>query len=747
MLRFTMGLLLSASVLMAADRKQELGDLQRILPPTDTRITGRISAQDKSWEDWVRRTGELPPDFDSMPSVPELPEPHLTTREAWLRERQHIRGLFEQWFYGKMPPPPDNLRAVVTGTHDEGGVTVRDVRLEFGPGHRATLRLQLMIPPGQGPFPVFLTNHPRTWPWVATAVRRGYIGCIYFAGDPIFGNSDDSDKFIDIYPEYDFSCLGRWAWAAMRAVDYLYTIPEVDKAEIAISGHSRNGKQALLAAAFDERISAVIPSSGNTGEGNPWRFTSDMFVNESIEQITGAFPHWFHPRLRFFAGHEDKLPVDQNLLMALVAPRGLFMYSAFAESEGGPFGFEQAYRSVLKVYRYFHAEDKLWLQLRDGEHPTTAEDIELFIDFLDSVFGRKHFPKCETWINGYTFEAWKRISGESIDPMQYPRRTPGDYNQGNWEEKKIAIQQQIRWALGEAPAGIRFPASKELGKEIRTSDGWMSLLFERPLKSPGMAYASLAFGDDLKADLYYPESVPPGHRLPLVLWLHPFSYSTGYSRNAGPAFASLIKRGFAVLAFDQIGFGTRVRSAREFYERYPKWSLMGKMVTDTRAAIDSAAALEGIDPERIYIIGYALGGKVGLLTAAIDVRVKALAAVAGFDPLRLDTQEKGVEGVRQYSHLHGLIPRFGFFAGHEDRLPLDFDEVLASIAPRPVLIVAPTLDRYARVDDVRRELDAAGHVYERLGRSSALRLETPLEFSRFPRPLQEQVFDWLASLP
>ena len=742
-----MGLLLSASVLMAADRKHELGDLQRILPPTDTRITGRISAQDKSWEDWVRRTGELPPDFDSMPSVPELPEPHLTTREAWLSERQHIRGLFEQWFYGKMPPPPDNLRAVVTGTHDEGGVTVRDVRLEFGPGHRATLRLQLMIPPGQGPFPVFLTNHPRTWPWVATAVRRGYIGCIYFAGDPIFGNSDDSDKFIDIYPEYDFSCLGRWAWAAMRAVDYLYTIPEVDKAKIAISGHSRNGKQALLAAAFDERISAVIPSSGNTGEGNPWRYTSDMFVNESIEQITGAFPHWFHPRLRFFAGHEDKLPVDQNLLMALVAPRGLFMYSAFAESEGGPFGFEQAYRSVLKVYRYFHAEDKLWLQLRDGEHPTTAEDIELFIDFLDSVFGRKHFPKRETWINGYTFEAWKRISGESIDPMQYPRRTPGDYNQGNWEEKKIAIQQQIRWALGEAPAGIRFPASKELGKEIRTSDGWMSLLFERPLKSPGMAYASLAFGDDLKADLYYPESVPPGHRLPLVLWLHPFSYSTGYSRNAGPAFASLIKRGFAVLAFDQIGFGTRVRSAREFYERYPKWSLMGKMVTDTRAAIDSAAALEGIDPERIYIIGYALGGKVGLLTAAIDVRVKALAAVAGFDPLRLDTQEKGVEGVRQYSHLHGLIPRFGFFAGHEDRLPLDFDEVLASIAPRPVLIVAPTLDRYARVDDVRRELDAAGHVYERLGRSSALRLETPLEFSRFPRPLQEQVFDWLASLP
>ena len=275
----------------------------------------------------------------------------------------------------------------------------------------------------------------------------------------------------------------------------------------------------------------------------------------------------------------------------------------------------------------------------------------------------------------------------------------------------------------------------------------MVLLFERPLKSPGMASAPLAFGDDLKADLYYPASILQGRRLPLVLWLHPFSYCTGYSREARSAFASLVKRGFAVLAFDQIGFGTRVRSAREFYERYPKWSLMGKMVTDTRAALEAGAALATIDPERIYIVGYALGGKVGLLTAAMDERVKALAVIAGFDPLRLDTQEKGVEGVRQYSHLHGLIPRFGFFAGQEDRLPLDFDEILASVAPRPVLVVAPTLDRYAGVGDVRREVEEARRVYDHYGRAPALRLETPLEFNRFPERLQEQVFDWLAGLP
>ena len=728
-------------------RRENLEILLTVLPHTAIKFTGRINAYDKTWEDWVLRTGELPPDFDSMPSVPALPEPLLTSRERWQQERQRIRTLFEQWVYGKMPPPPDNLRAVVSGTHEEGGVRVRDVRLEFGPDHRATLRLQLMIPPGNGPFPVFLTNHPRTRPWVATAVRRGYVGCIYFAADPIYGNRDDSDAFIEVYPDYDFSCLARWAWAGMRAVDYLYTVSEVDKTKIAISGHSRNGKQALLAAAFDERIAAVIPSSGNTGEGNPWRYTSEIFVNESVEEITRGFPNWFHPRLRFFAGREDKLPVDENLLMALVAPRGLFMYSAFAEAEGGPFGFEEAYRSVLKVYRYFGAGDKLWLNLRDGEHPTTAEDIELFVDFLDSVFGRKQFPKRETWINGHTFDTWKRISGESVDPMQYPRRASGDYARANWEEKKASIRQRIRWALGEEPAGIQFPAAKKLEEEIHTSDGWMSLLFERPLKAPGMASAPLAFGDDLKADIYYPETVPPGHRLPLVLWLHPFSYCTGYSRNMGPTFNSLIQRGFAVLAFDQIGFGTRVRSAREFYERYPRWSLMGKMVTDTTAALDAALALTMIDSERIYIVGYSLGGKIGLLTAAMDERVNALAVIAGFDPLRRDSAERGVEGIRQYSHLHGLIPRFGFFAGEEDRLPLDFDEVLALVAPRPALFIAPTLDRYARVDDVRSEVEGVRRVYEYYGHSNTLQLETPLEFSRFPPRLQEQVVDWLARLP
>jgi hypothetical protein len=84
----------------------------------------------------------------------------------------------EHWIFGVMPPAPTNLRSTVTATHREGNATVREVRLEFGPAQRASLRIELVIPDGKGPFPVFLTNHARNHPWIYTAVRRGYIAAI-----------------------------------------------------------------------------------------------------------------------------------------------------------------------------------------------------------------------------------------------------------------------------------------------------------------------------------------------------------------------------------------------------------------------------------------------------------------------------------------------------------------------------------------------------------------------------------------
>lgn len=693
------------------ETQEQRGDLElllRVLKPSSPPRTGRINAVDLTWEDWQRRTGELPPKFSALTSQPFLPDVLAGVQDAadWLRRKREIRAQMEHWLIGKMPPAPDNLRATVTAEHRENDVVVRDVRLEFGPEHRGALRLQLLIPPCRPPLPVFLTNHNRWRPWAATAVARGYMGVIYFAADPIYGFEDDSDKFIELYPDYDFSCLGRWAWAASRAVDYLYTLPEVDRRCIAISGHSRNGKQAVIAAALDERITAVVPSSGNTGEGNPWRYTSDPFATESIEQITSAFPHWFHPRLRFFAGREDKLPFDQNSVLALIAPRGLLLSSSYTESQGSDFGFEQNFRALQEVYKHLGVANRVGLHLRAGYHATTAGDIEAYIDFLDAAFGRNSHPiPSSKVVFGYTFENWKRASGEA--------------------EASAPIGDNLAWAIGPEPAQVSFPP--DYGSHVLTAPGWMELLYQ-PVKGQKMRSIPVPFGVDLRADLYLPLQYTG--KLPLVVWLHPFTYTTGYAGDAQGPLEELTRRGYAVLTFDQIGFGTRVEHAREFYQRYPKWSLLGKMIADTRAAISAGAALQIVDSARIFLVGYSLGGKVALWTAAHDRRPAGIVAIAGITPLRTS---KGTEGIRAYSHLHGLLPRLGFYEEHPETLPVDYDDVFQRIQDRRVLLIAPRHDRYA-------DLEALQNIVRPFRNIEML---TPDDFNRLSSPIQKLAFDWI----
>lgn len=694
---------------LAQEQQRKDLELLKILAPTAP-SRGRINAVDMTWEAWQKRTGELPPDFARMRSQPFLPDPleGVKSPAEWPQRRLELKKQLEQWITGHMPPAPDNLRAVVTGERRDGGALVRDVVLEFGPEHRGRLRIQVIIPPGKGPFPVFLTNHNRARPWAATAVARGYIGCIYHASDPYYGEEDDSDKFIELYPEYDFACLARWAWAGSRAVDYLVTLPEVDAGKIGITGHSRNGKQAVTAAAFDERIGAVIASGGNTGEANPWRYTSDPFAGETIERIFEVNPHWFSIRLRFFSGREDKLPVDQNSLFALIAPRGAMMASAYTEIISSALGFEQNYRSVRKVYDFLGAPQNLALSLRPGLHGTSAGDIEGYVDFLDSVFGRRSAPVPQTFIFGYTFEDWLKVSGEKKETS--PPKDP------------------LRWALGEEPALISLEKTTQKSMVPPSfGGGWIRQIAHLPTDS-SMKPVPVSLSTDVKAELYLP--VKGAKKLPLVIWLHPYAHAVGYVWKAKPPFTELVRRGYAVLAFDQIGFGTRIEHAKNFYHRYPHWSLLGKMVADTRAAITAVSKMEEIDPAQIYLLGYALGGKVALWTAAMDARPAGVISVAGFTPLRTSHE---TEGLRAYSHLHGLLPRLGFYADTPMELPLDYDDVLKAIGNRRVLVVAPTHDRHTDLPALTRLVKPFAQVD----------LKTPEDFNRFTPATQRLAFDWL----
>ncbi|HEX6985142.1 MAG TPA: acetylxylan esterase, partial [Planctomycetaceae bacterium] len=113
--------------------------------------------------------------------------------------------------------------------------------------------------------------------------------------------------------------IAAWAWGLHRAVDYLTTDPDVDPQRICLTGHSRRGKTALFAAAMDERVALVVPHQSGTG-GMALSRNNDQ---ETVERINRVFPHWFADEFTSFDGREDRLPVDQHLLTALVAPRPL----------------------------------------------------------------------------------------------------------------------------------------------------------------------------------------------------------------------------------------------------------------------------------------------------------------------------------------------------------------------------------------------------------------------------------------
>lgn len=747
-----------------AVRSQYLEELLGFLPPVRT-DRGMVTRLDRSWRDWQERTGELPPDFAGMASLPFLPDPlvldqggrniPVKTRRQWQQKRAWIEKEIKHWLTGTFPPPPDNLKAELVSEKTSGNVTSRLVELHFGPDHRAKLTVELLIPHGEGPFPVFMTQWDHR-AWALLAVRRGYVGCIYAGAD----SKDDTEQYADIwYPEYDFTRLMRRAWSAHRAVDYLITLPFVDRNRIALTGHSRNGKQSLMAAAFDERISAVIACSGGTGAEVPWRYTDDRFANETILEITGNTPNWFHPRLRFFIGREHKLPVDQNLLMALIAPRGLMLSSALTEYGGNPWGIEQNYHSLLKVYEFFDAENNLAIWLRGGMHATAARDIEVYLDFFDHVFGRRKFTPPRTLYYNYTFERWKKLSGEQVDPLAYQEKSLADLllgddgkkieSPGAWEKKKREIVSRINWVLGEAPPGILNPGPSRFYPG--SSDDWPSQLFGRPEATEKMGrmvthpYGG-SFGDYLYGNLYYPvdergERIGP--QLPVVIFLHGLTYHTGFSQLSRRFVEKMVGLGFAVFAFDMIGCGSRIEEGRLFYERYPRWSKLGKMVTDVRSALDMLERMDFIDSERIYVVGYSLGATVGLYTTAVDERISGVASVCGFTPLRVASPEKGIEGLQAFSHLHGLLPRLGFFADHTNRIPVDYNEILACIAPRSQLLVAPKLDRENYFPDVNLCVEQLAGVYRLFDSVTNLSFSAPDDYNHFHGQRQKEVLNWL----
>jgi dienelactone hydrolase len=260
------------------------------------------------------------------------------------------------------------------------------------------------------------------------------------------------------------------------------------------------------------------------------------------------------------------------------------------------------------------------------------------------------------------------------------------------------------------------------------------------------------FGDYLYGYIYYPKNQAGNiklGKLPAVIYQHEYDYSKGLSsyHDLQSFFEGLTDLGYVVLSYDLIGFGNRIEEGTRFYERYPNWSKMGKMVADVRGALDAMSNLDFVDSSKILVAGYAMGATVGLYATALDDRIAGLVSISGFTPLRTAVQGKGIEGVKAFSHLHGLIPRLGFFVGHENCIPYDYQDILGAISPRPVLLIAPQMDQMASLKNIRTIVTEAGKIYTLSGAADQLVLNSPDDFNRFSDEMKDIIYGWAAKFP
>lgn len=311
------------------------------------------------------------PTFDALPAQAELPDPFLmldgtrvTTPQQWNEQRRpELKRLFQHYMYGYIPPAPEVRFELIQEDKDvfNGAATLKQIAIFFPqlPENAPKIHLALFIPnKAPGPVPVFLLvnkcgNHtvaddprliinpeavyhnqcppdvPRGFAsaefCIENSIQRGYAFATYHESDIDPDTHDFTNGIHPFYtdlpggPENRWGTIAAWAWGLQRCVDYLVTDSAIHPDHVIVTGHSRRGKTALFAGAMDERIGMVIPHQSGTG-GMALSRDNDQ---ETVARINKNFPHWFNDFFTQFDAQENKLPIDQHLLVALVAPRPL----------------------------------------------------------------------------------------------------------------------------------------------------------------------------------------------------------------------------------------------------------------------------------------------------------------------------------------------------------------------------------------------------------------------------------------
>lgn len=367
----------------------------------------------------------------------------VTTPAEWPVRRAEILALFEDQMFGKAPTFDKSTLKVVPSAADrpflDGAAILSQPSIEF-----ADCKLNLMIirPAGvETPVPVFLalnfdgnhTVHPdpaialatgwvrsgkdgvatdaqrgavaSRWP-IETLIARGYALVTAYYGDIAPDRRDDCFEH-GVFATYgkpasgEWGAIAAWAWGLSRALDYLETVPAIDASKVAVMGHSRLGKTALWAGANDPRFAMVI--SNNSGCGGA--ALSMRAFGETVGLINTAVPHWFCDHFSRYNSNESDLPFDQHMLLALIAPRPLYVASAEDDQWADPRGEFLAAQAADPVFRLLGTTglpaatmpkvdapvaERIGYHIRSGKHELTAYDWQQYLDFAERHFrGRR----------------------------------------------------------------------------------------------------------------------------------------------------------------------------------------------------------------------------------------------------------------------------------------------------------------------------------------------------------------------
>ena len=392
----------------------------------------------------------------SFPSRPEFPDPlvmldgtKVTTAEDWRTKRApELKKLFETYMYGRYPAKAEPVIGKIV--HEDkmafgGKATLREVAVQLIGKEGMPLVFVLMVTPNKtkGKVPAFvglnfsgnhvITPDPKVhlpdgwmydrypgvvankatdagrgklmdvWP-IESIIDRGYALVTAYSGDIIPDNPKIRGGYADSLmpvvkgdpdPSQTATVMA-WAWGIHRIMDYVSSRAEIDPKRIAVVGHSRLGKAAMVATAFDDRVALGIPLQAGTGGTAPNRSKNDKA--EPVKRINTAFPHWFCGHFKAFNDDQTKLPFDQHSLVALCAPRPLLFSNATEDQWANPEGQFEVLRAANPVYKLLESEgiladkfpeenklldSRLGYWVRPGKHAMTPADWKVFMDFAD----------------------------------------------------------------------------------------------------------------------------------------------------------------------------------------------------------------------------------------------------------------------------------------------------------------------------------------------------------------------------